>query len=209
MKKTPRKKVTTTNVSKMSSLCFNQNSRNLDNVEDFPVQVSRVKYHRSFSVQGPTRSTQRAATSLSARWFLRSKESFNAGRRPKRQFYFDELSAKAKAILDTEDIQLPTGELLESGGRLSQSPGAPRSLLCGDGRRRQSERRDYELHVERMSLFTPINQDFHHSRHNGSDDPHQDLVVVHMAYLVDTTRHVKTEKLIYLDRLPAILSRDY
>jgi hypothetical protein len=33
--------------------------------------------------------------------------------------YFDELNAKAKATLETEDIQLQTSELLESGGRLS------------------------------------------------------------------------------------------
>jgi hypothetical protein len=151
MKKTPRKKLTTTNVSKMSSLCFNQNSRNLDNVEVFPVQVSRVKYHRSFSVQGPTRSTQRAATSLSARWDLEIERKFQRWTEAEEASYFDELSAKAKAILDTEDIQLPTDELLESGGRLSPITRSAKELLAEMGGRRQSGRRDYELHVERMS----------------------------------------------------------
>lgn len=33
--------------------------------------------------------------------------------------YFDELNSKAKAILDTENIQLLTGELIDNSGRLS------------------------------------------------------------------------------------------
>jgi hypothetical protein len=106
------------------------NSRNLDNVEDFPVQVSRVKYHRSFSVQGPTRTTQRAATSLSARWALEIKRKFQRWTETEEASYVDELSAKAKAILDTEDIQLPTGELLESGGRVSPITRSAKELLA-------------------------------------------------------------------------------
>lgn len=134
----------------MSSLCFNQNSRNLDNVEDFPVQVSRVKYHRSFSVQGPTRSTQRAATSLGAIWDLEIERKFQRWTEAEEASYFEEPSAKTKAILDTKDVQLPTGKLLESGGRLSPITRRPRSCLR-NGERRQSGRRDYELHLERMS----------------------------------------------------------
>lgn len=43
--------------------------------------------------------------------------------------YFDELNAKVKAILETEDIQLPTGELIESGGRLSPITRSAKELL--------------------------------------------------------------------------------
>jgi hypothetical protein len=44
--------------------------------------------------------------------------------------YFDELSAKGKAILDTEDIQLPTGELIDSGGRLSPITRSAKELIA-------------------------------------------------------------------------------
>jgi hypothetical protein len=43
--------------------------------------------------------------------------------------YFDELSAKAKAILD-ECIQLPTGELIDSGGRLSPITRSAKELIA-------------------------------------------------------------------------------
>ncbi len=44
--------------------------------------------------------------------------------------YFDELNAKAKAILDSEDIQLPTGELIDNGGRLSPITRSAKELLA-------------------------------------------------------------------------------
>ena len=65
--------------------------------------------------------------------------------------YLDELNAKARAILDTEDIQLPTGELIDSGGRLSPITRERQRVVGRDGRRRKSRRHDYELHVERLS----------------------------------------------------------
>jgi hypothetical protein len=44
--------------------------------------------------------------------------------------YFDELNAKAKAILDTENIQLLTGELIDNGGRLSPIIRSAKELLA-------------------------------------------------------------------------------
>jgi hypothetical protein len=44
--------------------------------------------------------------------------------------YFDDLNAKARAILDTEDIQLPTGELIDSGGRLSPITRSAKEMLA-------------------------------------------------------------------------------
>ena len=43
--------------------------------------------------------------------------------------YFDELNAKAKAIIDSEDIQLATGELLERGGTTAQITRSAREIL--------------------------------------------------------------------------------
>ena len=43
--------------------------------------------------------------------------------------YFDELNAKAKAIIDSKDIQLPAGELLESGGTTAQITRSAREIL--------------------------------------------------------------------------------
>jgi hypothetical protein len=60
-------------------------------------------------------------------WDRKKVSTLDGGRRGS---YFDELSAKAKAILDTEDIQLPTGELLESGGRLSPNTRSDKELLA-------------------------------------------------------------------------------
>jgi hypothetical protein len=44
--------------------------------------------------------------------------------------YFDELNAKAKAILDTEDTELPTGELIDNSGRLSPITRSAKELLA-------------------------------------------------------------------------------
>ena len=64
--------------------------------------------------------------------------------------YFDELNAKAKAILDSEDIELPTGELIDNGGRLSPITRGAKELWQ-KWTKTPSRRHDYELHVERMS----------------------------------------------------------
>jgi hypothetical protein len=44
--------------------------------------------------------------------------------------YFDELNAKALAILESEDIQLPIGELIDNGGRLSLITRSAKDLLA-------------------------------------------------------------------------------
>ena len=61
---------------------------------------------------------------------MRSKRKFQRWTEAEEASYFDELSAKAKAILDTEDIQLPTRELLESGGRLSPITRGAKELIA-------------------------------------------------------------------------------
>jgi hypothetical protein len=44
--------------------------------------------------------------------------------------YFDELNAKAKAILDAENIQLLTGELIDNSGRLSPITRSAKELFA-------------------------------------------------------------------------------
>lgn len=44
--------------------------------------------------------------------------------------YFNELNGKAKALLDTENIQLLTGELIDNGGRLSPIIRSAKELLA-------------------------------------------------------------------------------
>ena len=67
---------------------------------------------------------------MSARWDVEIERKFQRWTEAEEASYFDELSAKAKAILDTEDIQLPTGELLESGGRVLPITRSAKELLA-------------------------------------------------------------------------------